>query len=538
MDLKIIHEWADKGLHKEIISEVEKIPKDELSFDLNNQLARAYNNISEYDKAIKILLSQIYDGKGDAYWNYVIGYAFYHKNDKAQALRHFEKSFELGRNDTKYWLDRCNLELNGTDNCEILTIAEIYKDFGFNISCISKKTNEFNSNSRNFFKTPSHKWNHLFNREQKPSEFDNYDWANAVGIGTFTNWKNLVVLDIDGCSDISFIKKILNILGLPENYEWVIESGSKNGFHIYYRGHYIEECDDGDVVSTFPPKQEFEKYVDKIEFLWRTHSVLPPSVHGAGNKYSFVNVNFPKKKPVFIDDKIIYNFINTFLDFEEIVGRGEYGGIIKTFSSKADFINEINENADLTKHFLDEVYLIIDIETSGLPVKLQSETKYPEIIQISWVLTNKKGVILKKHTFIIDTPFIRTNNNSEFLNIDFDVAKKVKFSLTHALKKLAEDIKICDYIVAHNIEFDIEILGHYFIKNYGLNPFSNKKMICTMKSTVNFCKIPNNYGYKYPKLSELYFKLFGYQVKNSHNAEVDVLHTLKCFKKLKTLGEI
>ena len=140
MDLKKIYEWADEGMHKKIISEIEKLPKNELSFDLNNQLARAYNNISEYDQAIKLLLSQIYDGKGDAYWNYVIGYAFYHKNDKVQALRHFEKSFDLGRNDTKYWLNRCKLSVNGIDGCELKTLAEIYKDFGliFRVSPKSK----------------------------------------------------------------------------------------------------------------------------------------------------------------------------------------------------------------------------------------------------------------------------------------------------------------------------------------------------------------------------------------------------------------
>src|SRR5690606_4022540 len=162
---------------------------------------------------------------------------------------------------TKYWLDRCNLSINGINSCQLRTIADVYKDFGFNVSCISKNTNEYNSNSRNFFKTPSHKWSDLFDYEQEPSELESYDWDNAVGIGTFTSWENLVVLDIDGCSDVGFVKQILRILGLPEDYEWVVESGSKNGFHIYYRGYYIEECDEGDVVSTFPPKQEFEKYV-------------------------------------------------------------------------------------------------------------------------------------------------------------------------------------------------------------------------------------------------------------------------------------
>lgn len=120
------------------------------------------------------------------------------------------------------------------------------------------------------------------------------------------------------------------------------------------------------------------------------------------------------------------------------------------------------------------------------------------------------------------------DNHSEYINIDFEIARKVKFPINHALKKFAEDIKTCDYIVAHNIEFHLEILEYYFTDFYGLNPFRNKNKICTMKSTINFCAISgNNYGYKYPKLSELYFKLYGYQIKSSHNAEVDVLQDRK-----------
>jgi DNA polymerase III alpha subunit (gram-positive type) len=186
----------------------------------------------------------------------------------------------------------------------------------------------------------------------------------------------------------------------------------------------------------------------------------------------------------------------------------------------------------------DEVYLIIDIETSGLPKKTNNGIVYPEILQIAWILTNKKGVILKKNSFIIDTPFIKNNDSSEFVNVDFKTARKVSFPIKKILKKLKEDVEICDYVVAHNIEFDLEVLEHFFLTVEGVNPFKSKETICTMKSTINYCRIPNNYGFKYPKLSELFLKLFDYQINNSHNAEVDVLHTLKCFKKLKNLGLI
>jgi DNA polymerase III epsilon subunit-like protein len=419
---------------------------------------------------------------------------------------------------------------------KLKTLATKYKEFGFNVSCITNKPNQYNLNSRSYFKTPSHEWTNLFDSKQEIDDLNRFNWPNSVGIGTFTYWSDLVVIDIDGCNDINFLKQILRQLNLPSDYEWVVQSGSKNGFHIYYLGDQIDECGEDDVVSAFPPKSQFERYVDKIEFLWRTHTVLPPSVHGSGNKYSFLNNEFPKNKPEEIDTETIYDFIDKFLDFNEIqVGTG-YGGLLNKISSKIDYVNDFSDDMDITKHLLDDLYLIVDIETSGLPQKTANGTNYPEIIQIAWVVTNKKGLVLKKNSIIIETDFIKENNFSSIVNIDFEVARKVMFPLQHALKKLTEDIKICDYVVSHNTDFDLSILGHYYTKLYGINPLSRKATICTMKSTVNYCKIPNKFGYKFPKLSELYNKLFDYEVKNSHNAEIDVLHTLKCFKKLKSIN--
>ena len=46
------------------------------------------------------------------------------------------------------------------------------------------------------------------------------------------------------------------------------------------------------------------------------------------------------------------------------------------------------------------------------------------------------------------------------------------------------------------------------------------------------------YGYKYPKLNELYCKLFHRNFENAHNAFSDVLATIECFKELKKKGVI
>ncbi len=59
-----------------------------------------------------------------------------------------------------------------------------------------------------------------------------------------------------------------------------------------------------------------------------------------------------------------------------------------------------------------------------------------------------------------------------------------------------------------------------------------------MERTTNFCAIDGPYGYKWPKLSELHFKLFNTGFEEAHNAAVDIKATAKCFWELKRLNKI
>lgn len=54
-----------------------------------------------------------------------------------------------------------------------------------------------------------------------------------------------------------------------------------------------------------------------------------------------------------------------------------------------------------------------------------------------------------------------------------------------------------------------------------------------MKSTTDYCAIEGYYGYKWPKLSELHIKLFGYDFEEAHNAAADIDATAKCFWELR-----
>lgn len=88
------------------------------------------------------------------------------------------------------------------------------------------------------------------------------------------------------------------------------------------------------------------------------------------------------------------------------------------------------------------------------------------------------------------------------------------------------------------MSFDEKIIGAEFIRCGMQNPLPSKQKICTMESATNFCAIQGRSGYKWPKLSELYFRLFKTGFDEAHNAAVDIAATAKCFWELKRLGII
>jgi DNA polymerase III epsilon subunit-like protein len=107
------------------------------------------------------------------------------------------------------------------------------------------------------------------------------------------------------------------------------------------------------------------------------------------------------------------------------------------------------------------------------------------------------------------------------------------------LQTFEKVIQKANFIVAHNISFDEKVVGAEFIRNGMSNSFEGKNKICTMERTTYFCAIQSpNGGYKWPTLSQLYFKLFGNIFEDAHNAASDTEATAKCFWELKRIGEL
>ena len=90
--------------------------------------------------------------------------------------------------------------------------------------------------------------------------------------------------------------------------------------------------------------------------------------------------------------------------------------------------------------------------------------------------------------------------------------------------------------MCHNINFDVKVvLNECVMAGIGINKVET---FCSMIETVNFCEMtPKVRGeYKWPKLSELYFKLFKSEMENAHNSYYDVANCAKCYFALIEIG--
>jgi DNA polymerase-3 subunit epsilon len=106
------------------------------------------------------------------------------------------------------------------------------------------------------------------------------------------------------------------------------------------------------------------------------------------------------------------------------------------------------------------------------------------------------------------------------------------------LEQFNSMLEEAEFLVAHNMAFDEMIMGSELLRNGMQNSLADKVRICTMKQTTAFCRLSGEYGFKWPKLSELHYKLFRTGFADAHNALADISITAKCFWELRRIGRI
>lgn len=180
--------------------------------------------------------------------------------------------------------------------------------------------------------------------------------------------------------------------------------------------------------------------------------------------------------------------------------------------------------------------LVFDTETTGfIDKKTQDLTKQPYIVQFAWIFWELKNDSFKEISRInqlikpkIPIPYWSSQVHHIY-DIDVKDAPNIEDKIDEFLKLINES----DLIVWHNIEYDEDMIKlelKRLWKEYLYNP---KQILCTMKTTVDFCAIKWLWDrFKYPKLWELYKVLFWEYFVWAHDAIVDVEATLKVFIEL------
>lgn len=186
-------------------------------------------------------------------------------------------------------------------------------------------------------------------------------------------------------------------------------------------------------------------------------------------------------------------------------------------------------------------YLIFDTETTGLPRNYNAPVSklenWPRLVQIAWLQCDNSGNTLSNSNYIVKPKGFTIPKNAENIHgISTETAMTEGVDLKNVLKKFSIAINDSSCLIAHNMSFDEKIVGAEFLRENIVNNLYNTPRICTMKSSTDYCKLPGPYGYKWPSLSELHYKLFNHNFEEAHNANVDVKACAKCFFKLKNDG--
>jgi len=180
-------------------------------------------------------------------------------------------------------------------------------------------------------------------------------------------------------------------------------------------------------------------------------------------------------------------------------------------------------------------YLFFDTETTGLPRDYEAPASdtlnWPRMVQLSWILTDNKGNVLSTHDYIIRPDgFVIPEKAASIHGISTERAMSEGHPLDSVLAIFVASLDSVEYIVGHNISFDIHVVDAEFYRRGVDVQLSSMKAYCTMLAGTDYCKLPGNYGhYKWPKLQELHKILFGTEFEEAHNSAADVDATRKCF---------
>ena len=197
---------------------------------------------------------------------------------------------------------------------EIKLYLSRFRALGIKTTVIKNKSTKHNFEEKNILKSPYHEWDAIESEDKTQEDYSKLDINGATGVGCVLGYKNLRAIDIDGCLNFKVIEEMLEILGLPKSYPWVVRSGSQIGYHIIFKcspknGHLLDTkneerfntyTNNGKIIA-YKANRDYRHIFDKLELRFNGHLVLPPSLHISSHEYEFINGSIPKERPLTVE---------------------------------------------------------------------------------------------------------------------------------------------------------------------------------------------------------------------------------------------
>ncbi len=184
------------------------------------------------------------------------------------------------------------------------------------------------------------------------------------------------------------------------------------------------------------------------------------------------------------------------------------------------------------------MYLVFDTETTGLPrdwnAPLSDVDNWPRVVQVAWQLHGPDGALIEARDFLIKPEGFNIPFGAEEIHgISTELARNEGVSASEALTAFQSALDRTQFMVGHNLKFDLNVLGAEYLRLGWDESWIQKPVLDTMTpQTAALVGIPGRSGFKPAKLGELHAKLFGQEFAEAHNATADVEATARCFWEL------
>lgn len=191
----------------------------------------------------------------------------------------------------------------------------------------------------------------------------------------------------------------------------------------------------------------------------------------------------------------------------------------------------------------------IDTETTGLPINdnlpYTELDNWPHLVQVALIIEDDNyGILAKRNMILKPDGYSIPESSARIHGIANAQAIKVGEDRKHVIGFLDQVLSNSNIVIGHNVSFDLNVVKAEIIRVKGIEnalfTTKNHNVVDTMKMGMNICKIPNlsfhthmSQPYKYPKLDELYYKLFNKHFNNQHDAMADVQAAYDCYYELK-----